>query len=547
MSSQESPGSAETFDYVIVGAGSAGCALAERLTADGRFSVLLLEAGEADRHHWIHIPLGIGKMINGTRYVWPYTTEPEAELKGQRVYFPRGKVLGGSSSINGMVYVRGPSYAYDRWRDAGCPGWGWEDVLPVFRRMEHREGGDPAYRGTGGPISIVDVPHRDALTDAFYNACVEYGLPANPDYNGATYGGVGYLQTNIRNGRRCSSAAAYLGRARGRANLKVQTEARGTGIVIEGNRATGITYRLADGSSRRAEARAEVILCAGPITSPHLLELSGIGDPAVLKGAGIAPVRNLPGVGANLQDHLQVRISYECRLPITINDTLNSKVRGMKAGLQYLLTRRGLLATGSVTVHAIGNEVPDDRTPNVKLQLAHVSGANRFAISEGSGVDPFPGFTIGAFNLYPRSRGHIHARTADPMDQPAIVANYLSDEHDLAVTKAGLRMTRGVAAQPALKAITVREVLPGPRVASDDELEAYVRETAQTCWHQVGTCRMGGDAGAVVDPRFRVHGVVGLRVADSSVMPHLVASNTNAPSMMIGERCADMILQDAAG
>jgi choline dehydrogenase len=538
---------AETqFDYVIVGAGSAGCALAERLTASGVHKVLLLEAGGEDKDRWLRIPLGIGKLITGSKYIWPFTTEPESELDGNTIYWPRGKVLGGSSSINGMVFVRGDAEQYDRWRDTGSPGWGYGDVLPYFRRLEDRLGGDPAYRGRGGPVSVIDVPHRDQLTEAFYQACIQQGIPANPDYNAETYPGVSYLQVSIRDGRRCSTAVAYLRPARGRSNLTIATDAQATGLIIEGNRATGVHYQTSDGAAHQAKAESEVILCAGPIVSPQLLELSGIGNPDILKNAGITPVVNLQGVGENLQDHLQVRITYECTLPITINDMLNSKWRGMRAGLQYMLMRRGLLSTGSVSVHAITPETMESTKPTLKMQLAHVSGADRYAITGGSGIDPHPGFTIGTFNLHPESRGTIHVSSADPMAPPKIHANYLSTERDLALSLAALKLTRQIAQQPALKEVTVREVLPGPDVATDEDLIAYIRSAGQTSWHPIGTCKMGSDAMAVVDHELKVHGIVGLRVADSSIFPFMTSSNTNAPSIMVGERCADLLMGKTA-
>jgi choline dehydrogenase len=544
---------AEHFDYVIIGAGSAGSALAARLTEDPNCSVLLLEAGKPDNYRWIHIPLGLGKLMQDPRYMWQYSTEPEPNLKGQQVYWPRGKVIGGSSSVNGMVYVRGSAYDYDQWRDSGCPGWGFEDVLPALKRLESRPEGDPKYRGHDGPITVTDIRHRDALTEGFYHACVESGIPPAQDYNGAVYEGVSYLQMSISNrAKRCSTAVGYLRGAQGRPNLEIRTEVQVRNLLFEGNRVTGVAYAPVDAvdnpntAATEAHANGEVILCAGAINTPQLLELSGIGNPDALAKAGIETKTNLPGVGANLIDHLQVRATYECSRPITLNDVLKNPLRGAKVAVEYALFRRGLMATPTVTVHALARSGEDTAQPDIKIQLAHISGADRLALDNGLGVDAFPGFNIGSFQLRPTSRGSVHAASSNPGQAPKIHANYLATEKDVEITLRGLKACRRVAQQPALSDLVVREARPGLETASDDDLLDYARATGQTSFHPVGTCKMGSDAMAVVDSKLKVHGMVGLRIADASVMPVLVSSNTNAPSIMIGERCAEFIKAERA-
>ncbi len=529
------------FDFVIVGAGSAGCVLASRLTEGGRHRVLLLEAGGVDSNPWIHVPLGVGKVLTNPRLLWKADTDPEAGMRGNRLYWPTGRVLGGSSSVNGMVFVRGHRAKYDAWRDAGCPGWGFEDVLPYFRKLEDCRFGDPRLRGVGGPVGVTEVA-PDPITQAFLDACVQAGYPRTPDYNGAQPEGSAPLQLSVRDGRRSSAAVAYLRPARGRANLHVATGAVAEGIVFDGRRATGVRYR-ANGAVHEARAAREVLLCAGALRSPQILELSGVGDGERLAAMGIAVVHHLPGVGEGLQDHLMPRITYESRLHGTVNDLLGSRWFAARSLLRYLLRRDGLFATPSLTGLAYVRTREALACPDVRIQSALVSAESRYSTSIDTGVDPHPGFHIGGYFLYPQSRGRLHIQSPDPTVQPRIEANYLSQAVDRDVMVRLLKTIRRVAAQPALAGVIVRETRPGPVVASDGELLEYARATAQTCWHPVATCSMGEGPGAVVDPQLRVHGIAGLRVVDASVMPMQVASNTNIPTIMIGEKAADLIRQ----
>lgn len=528
-------------DFVVIGAGSAGSAVASRLSESGANSVLLLEAGEDDPWIWFRVPLGAGYILLTQRGMWRFRTEPEPRMGDRAMYWPRGRILGGSSTVNGMLWVRGEPAEYDNWAALGNCGWSYSDVLPYLKKIERYAGGDPEFRGTQGPIHIDRFP-GERLDNAFLSACIEAGIPANADYNGARYEGVGHLQSNTKRGMRHGAREAYIYPARGRSSLEIRTNARAHRVRIEDGRATGVEYDLGNGI-RFARAKREVIVSAGAIQSPQILELSGIGSPEILSRHGIAPLVDLPGVGENLRDHLHTRISFECREPITLNDMLNSPLRKMLMGLRYLLLRQGPMSACTAMVHALAKSDPSLDRPDVKIQMHNVSADDPRHPTEFR-VDPFPGFGIGTFMLRPESRGSVHIRSSDPAEAPAIVANYLSDERDRRTSVAALRLARRVADQPALKALIVREVRPGPDKQSDEELIEHIARQGATSYHPIGTCRMGNDRMAVVDPELRVHGVRSLRVADASIMPTMVSSNTNAPSFMIGERCAEFAIRE---
>jgi choline dehydrogenase len=530
---------ADTFDYIVVGAGSAGCVLANRLTASGRHRVLLLEAGGHDRRLWIHIPLGYGKLFADARVNWLYKTEPEPELDNRQVIQPRGKVLGGSSSINGLLYLRGQPADYDHWRQLGNAGWSFDDVLPYFRRSEDQERGADALHGVGGPLAVSNVCEPHPLCEAFIESAQQAGFPKNDDFNGPTQEGAGYFQLTAKNGRRWSTAMGYLRQARRRPNLTVATHALATRILFSGRRATGIEYRQ-DGATRIAHASAEVILAGGAFNSPQLMQLSGLGPGDLLRLHGIAVVADMPGVGADLQDHLQVRMQYRCTEPITMNDVINSWRHRTAAGLRYLLFRKGLLAIGAGYAGGFFRTGPQAATPDVQAHFIIFSGE-----TSGAALHPFPGFIASICQLRPESRGFVHIKSADPAAPPAIQPRYLAAPLDRDTVVAGLKLLRRIMAQPAMRRYIAQERVPGPQVTSDADLLAFARSAGTTVFHPTSTCRMGQDANAVVDERLRVRGVAGLRVVDASIMPTVVSGNTNAAVVMIAEKGADMILQDA--
>ena len=532
------------FDFVVVGSGSAGCAVANRLTADGRHQVLLLEAGGRDTNYNIQIPLMVANILNDERWTWPYVTEPQNFLNGQRQRWVRGRVIGGSSSVNGNLFVRGDPAEYDSWRDKGCAGWGYADLLPIFKRLEDFPEGDPAVRGRGGPIHCTRLDKFDELSDAFLAACGEAGFRQLDDYNDGSYEGAFYLQYSTRKGLRNSAAAGYLRPAVKRPNLTILPGATATRVILEGKRATGIEFRAGE-STVRVRARREVVLSAGPLASPQLLELSGIGNSEILQKHGIGVVHHLPGVGENLRDHPNSRLTFECAKPITINDVLRSPWLKMKEGLRFMFQRKGLLTICSATAQMNFRSHPEAKQPDLVLRLLPLSGKDRYSRTPDRGMDPFPGFTFGVTVLQPRSVGTLHIQSKDPLQQAAMDPKYLSHETDAQLFLDGMRLARKVAQMPSLAPLVVRETRPGPDAQDDAALLDYMRSTIQTSWHMVGTCKMGVDPAAVVDPELKVRGIDSLRVVDSAICPTIPSSNTNIPSIAIGEKGADLLLAAA--
>ena len=526
------------YDFIIVGAGSAGCVVANRLSADPATRVLLLEAGGKDRNPWLHIPVGYFKTMHDPATDWCYATEPESELDGRVLDWPRGKVLGGSSSINGLLYVRGQARDYDRWRQFGNTGWSFEDVLPYFKRAEDQERGADDWHGAGGPLAVSDMRVRRDVCDAFIAGAAEVGVPRNDDINGADQEGAGYYQLTARNGLRCSAATAYLKPLRRRSNLVVETGAHVHGLRFAGRRAVGVRYACGR-LMRDASARAEIILCAGAVGSPQILQLSGVGPAALLQEHGIEVVHALPGVGENLQDHLQIRAVYACRTP-TLNDEVNHPLRKLLIGVEYLLRRTGPMSMGASQVYVFTRTRPGLETPDIQFHFQPLS-----ADRPGHGLHRYSAFTASVTQLRPESRGTIHIRSPDPHAYPAIRPNYLSTSLDRDTAIAGLRIARAIAGTRAMAPHVAKELLPGAEAQTDEDLLAAARRIAQTIYHPVGTCRMGSDPAAVVDARLRVHGLGALRVVDASIMPTITSGNTNAPAIMIGEKAFDLIREDS--
>ncbi|MEE9319167.1 MAG: GMC family oxidoreductase N-terminal domain-containing protein [Granulosicoccus sp.] len=529
----------DRFDYIVIGAGSAGCVLANRLSSDGTTTVALLEAGGRDWNPWIHIPVGYFKTIHNPSTDWCYVTEPDPGLNGRSLKWPRGKVLGGSSSINGLLYVRGQHQDYDRWAsELGCPGWSYNDVLPYFRKSQNQSRGESRFHGKGGPLHVSDMSFSRPICDYFIQGVNELGTPLNNDINGCEQEGTGYFQLTAHRGRRCSSATAYLNAIRSRRNLSIITHAMVKRIRFEQQRATSIECLLR-GKPKTLFANGEIILCAGTIGSPQLLQVSGIGPGKLLQSLGISIIADRQQTGENLQDHLQLRSVYKTCLPITLNDELASAWQKLRAAAEYAATRSGPLSMAASQVYAFCQTRLANERPDIQYHFQPLS-----ADSPGEGLHPFPAVTAAACQLRPESRGSVQIVSPDVHHHPRIVTNYLSTDLDCSTAIEALRYTRRIMQGQAMRKHIAEELLPNPAAQSDEALLDQARSIGNTIYHPTSTCRMGTDAEAVVNARLQVNGVEGLRVIDASIMPEIISGNTNAPTIMIGEKGADLIIED---